>query len=188
MMTSVHLTFASTAFFYFSVAFTGYHTFGNAVEPNILLSLSRPAGVMVAANAMVIFHVLAGFHVYLFPLLDYIDGLAIRRGLLPSASLYRLVVRSALVLFVSFMAAALPFFEVVLGLLGALSITPTTFIMPCVLWLKLKGPRARSWEFWFCWLTVPVMTAIMLAGAAGAVRELIVKVIREKEGLRPFEW
>lgn len=188
MMNSVHLTFALTAFFFFSVAFTGYKTFGNAVTPNILISLSKPTGVMVAANVAVIFNVLAGFHVHLFPLLDYIDGIAIRRGLLPSAVLYRVVVRSGLVLLISFLAAAIPFFEVVLGLLGALSITPTTFIMPCLLWLKLKKPRPASWEFWFCWLTVPVMTAVMVIGAAGAVRAFIVKVIQEKEGRRPFAW
>ena len=48
MMNSVHATFAFTAFFYFSVAFSGYSVFGNAVEPNILVSLSRPTGLMVA--------------------------------------------------------------------------------------------------------------------------------------------
>jgi amino acid permease len=233
-MHSVHLTFVLTAFFYFSVAFSGYATFGNAVEPNVLISLSKPLGVMVAANIMVVFHVLAGFHVYLFPLLDYIDGLAIKRGVLPSAVLYRGIVRSTLVLLISFVAAAVPFFEVILGFLGALSITPTTFIMPCLLWLKLKKPRPASWEFWFCWLTVPVrgagtrfvffffstssktfpslslshafslnpplrrqitylktpqiMTAIMFLGTAGAVREFIVKVIKDKAGGRPFAW
>jgi amino acid permease len=137
---------------------------------------------------MVIFHVLAGFHVFLFPLLDYIDGVAIKKGLLPSALLYRLVVRSSLVLLISFVAAAIPFFEVVLGLLGALSITPTTFIMPCLLFLKLRKPRAGSWEFWFCCVTVPVMTVIMFLGAAGAIREFIVKVVKDKEGGRPFQW
>ena len=74
------------------------------------------------------------------------------------------------------------------GLLGALSITPTTFIMPGLLWLKLKKPRPASWEFWFCWATVPIMTAVMFVGAAGAVREFIVKVVKEKEGGRPFAW
>ena len=273
-MHSVHLTFVLTAFFYFSVAFSGYATFGNAVEPNVLISLSKPLGVMVAANIMVIFHVLAGFHVYLFPLLDYIDGLAIKRGVLPSAVLYRAIVRSTLVLLISLVAAAVPFFEVILGFLGALSVTPTTFIMPCLLCLKLKKPRPASWEFWFCWLTVPVrgagtrfffflsppylfeihlrnplflsltpfsldsppppppprhhhqttpppppprrrprrprprpppppprhhhqttppktpqiMTVIMFLGAAGAVREFIVKVIKDKAGGRPFAW
>ena len=187
-MSSVHLTFAFVAFFYFTVAFTGYLTFGNAVASNVLISLSKPTGVMVAANVAVIFHVLAAYHVYLFPLLDYIDGLAIRKGLLPSAVLYRVIVRSTLVLLISFLAAAIPFFEVVLGLIGALSITPTTFIMPCLLWLKLKKPRPASWEFWFCWATVPIMTTVMFVGAAGAVREFIVKVVQEKEGGRPFAW
>ena len=188
MMNSVHLTFVFTALIYFGVAFTGYQTFGNAVEPNILISLSRPTGVMVAANLAVVFHVLAGFHVYLFPLLDYIDGIAIKKGLLPSAVLYRVIVRSSLVLLITFLAAAIPFFEVVLGFLGAISVTPTTFIMPCLLWLKLKKPRPASWEFWFCWATVPIMTAIMVIGATGAVRDFIIKVVKEKGGGRPFAW
>ena len=50
MMNSVHATFAFTAFFYFSVAFTGYFVFGNAVEANILISLSKPLGVILAGE------------------------------------------------------------------------------------------------------------------------------------------
>lgn len=66
MMRSVDLTFLLTAFLYFSVAFTGYAVFGNSVAPNVLISLSKPTALMLAANIAVVFHVLAGFHVSFF--------------------------------------------------------------------------------------------------------------------------
>jgi len=117
-----------------------------------------------------------------------IDGAAIKRGILPSSILYRLIVRTIMVLLIALVAAAVPFFEVVLGFLGALSVTPTTFIMPCLLWLKLKNPRPCDWKFWFCWITVPIMTVVMILGAMGAVKEFVSKVIQERNGGRPFAW
>jgi len=117
-----------------------------------------------------------------------IDGAAIKKGILPSSPLYRLIARTIVVLLITFVAAAVPFFEVVLGFLGAVSITPTTFIMPCLLWLKLKNPTPKDWQFWFCWITVPIMTVVMCVGAMGAVRDFFIKVIKEKEGGKPFSW
>ena len=58
MLTSVHLTFALTAACYFSVAISGFWAFGNGVAPNILTTLSKPVGVVVAANLAVFLHVL----------------------------------------------------------------------------------------------------------------------------------
>lgn len=58
MLTSVHVTFFLTALSYFSVAITGFWAFGNNVASNILTTLSRPVGVIVAANLAVFFHVM----------------------------------------------------------------------------------------------------------------------------------
>ena len=61
MLTSVHVTFFLTAACYFSVAITGFWAFGSGVNiltPNILTTLSRPVGVIVAANLAVFFNVM----------------------------------------------------------------------------------------------------------------------------------
>jgi hypothetical protein len=58
MMTSVNVTFILTALCYFSVAITGFWAFGNSVKPNVLVSLDKPVGVIVAANLAVFLHVM----------------------------------------------------------------------------------------------------------------------------------
>ena len=58
MMLSVNITFILTALCYFSVAITGFWAFGNSVKPNVLVSLDKPVGVIVAANLAVFLHVM----------------------------------------------------------------------------------------------------------------------------------
>ena len=115
------------------------------------------------------------------------DGLALKWGILPSSLLWRLVLRTLFVIGIAIAACAVPFFGIVLGFLGAISITPTTFMMPCALWLKLEKPTAKDWRLYFCWATLAVMSAIMVLGAIGAVRDFIREVVYGHGG-KPFEW
>jgi amino acid permease len=224
MQLSVLVTFALTALCYFSVAITGYWAFGSAVADNILTSLSRPVGAIVAANLAVFFHVLgkvlgdgavvervchsrrdistsprlspfslnppASYHVFLFPLLDIFDGQALKWGILPSSLQWRLLLRSTCVVSIAVVASALPFFGTILAFIGALCITPTTFLMPALLWWKLKKPTWKQADFYFCIMTLIVMTAVMVLGATGAVRDLILQVFKPVNGKRApsFEW
>jgi len=57
-LTSVRLTFLLTAWCYFSVAISGFWAYGAGVAPNILVSLDKPTGVIVAANLAVFLHVM----------------------------------------------------------------------------------------------------------------------------------
>ena len=125
-----------------------------------------------------------------FPLIDMFDGLALKRGILPSSLPWRLLLRSSCVLCIAAAAAALPFFGPILGFVGALCITPTTFLMPAALWLKLRQPSWRAWDFWFCVATLVVMGCVMVLGTAGALRDLERKVFHPPAGGRPpsFEW
>lgn len=115
------------------------------------------------------------------------DGVALKWRILPSSLPWRLCLRTLFVLGICALACAIPFFGIVLGFLGAISITPTTFMMPCALWLKLKSPTLKDWRFYFCWATLAVMGTIMVLGAVGAVRDFIKEVIYG-HGAKPFEW
>jgi amino acid permease len=116
-----------------------------------------------------------------------LDGQALKWRILPSSLLWRLVSRTLLVLAICAVACAVPFFGVVLGFLGAISITPTTFMMPCALWLRLRPVTFKDWRLYFCWATLAVMSAVMVLGAVGAVRDFIREVIYG-HGAKPFEW
>ena len=115
------------------------------------------------------------------------DGAALKHGILPSSLLWRLLLRSSCVLCIAVVACALPFFGTILGFVGAISITPTTFMMPCALWLKLKKPTTKDWRLYFCWATLAVMSAVMVLGAVGAVLDFIEEVVFG-HGAKPFEW
>lgn len=52
--------------------------------------------------------------------------------------------------------------------LGVDAVQPTTYIMPCVLWLMVKKPKWTHWTFWFCYLTLPITVAIMIVGSFGS--------------------
>lgn len=58
--------------------------------------------------------------------------------------------------------------EVLNGVFGRIAVQPTTYIMPCILWLIVKKPKPTHWTFWFCYLTLPVSFSIMIVGSIGA--------------------
>lgn len=49
---------------YFPVAFVGYACFGRDVKDNILLSLEKPAWIIIAANAFLVVHVIGSYQVF----------------------------------------------------------------------------------------------------------------------------
>jgi hypothetical protein len=121
--------------------------------------------------------------VYLFPLTDTIEGVALSHRVLPNGP-FRLATRSALVVCIGFVACAIPFFSAILGILGALSVTPTTFVMPCILWLYLgPGGRGRGWwktagelRDWTWWAAVVALmlsTLVMVLGTLGAIDQFV---------------
>ena len=50
---------------YFGVSIAGFAAFGNSINPDILLSISKPQWLIKAANLMVVVHVAASFQVRL---------------------------------------------------------------------------------------------------------------------------
>ena len=48
---------------YFPVTFVGYWAFGNSVDDNILITLSKPKWLIAAANMMVVVHVIGSYQV-----------------------------------------------------------------------------------------------------------------------------
>lgn len=68
MWKGVVIAYLIVAACYFPVAFCGYLVFGNQVEDNVLVSLEKPAYLIVAANAFVLVHVIGSYQVKSFHL------------------------------------------------------------------------------------------------------------------------
>ena len=63
MMRGIYLAYVVILVAYFPVAICGYLAFGSSVDPDVLLSVGRPAWLTRAANFMVVIHVGASWQV-----------------------------------------------------------------------------------------------------------------------------
>ena len=63
MMKGIYFAYVIVTLAYFPVATAGYAAYGNQVNADVLLSVSRPAGLIAAANFMVVIHIAASYQV-----------------------------------------------------------------------------------------------------------------------------
>ncbi|KAL4305047.1 hypothetical protein AHAS_Ahas16G0039200 [Arachis hypogaea] len=127
--------YIGVAICYFPVAFVGYYMFGNAVEDNILITLEHPAWLVFA-----------------MPVFDMMETFLVTRLNFSPSSTLRVITRTLYVGITMLIAISIPFFGSLLGFLGGFAFAPTSYFLPCIIWLKLKKPKkyGLSWTInWF---------------------------------------
>jgi amino acid permease len=189
MMRGVNIAFVITGALYLAVSVSGYHALGSATGPNIILAMTNgPAWLRALARAMVVVHVLAAYQVYTHPVFDWIESgagrIAARAGCgsLASAFSYgswpsRLLLRTVYVVLVTLVAILVPFFTDLMGLIGAVAITPTTFLLPPLLWLFVRRPRRFGLEWCVNATLVFLMAVAGIVGSISAGWSLVVHMI-----------
>ncbi|XP_044476505.1 probable GABA transporter 2 isoform X2 [Mangifera indica] len=168
---------------FYSAAASGYWAFGNKAESNILKSLLpdngpsfAPALVVGLAVLFVLLQLFAIGLVYsqvAFEIMekksaDVKQGMFSKRNLIP-----RIILRTLYVIFCGFMAAMLPFFGDINGVVGAIGFIPLDFILPMLLYnMSLKPPKS-SLIYWINITIMVVFTGAGLMGTFSSVRKLI---------------
>lgn len=111
--------------------------------------------------------------VYTMPVFEAVEGYLQRHypALDARPVLLRLTFRSFYVLLAALVAAVLPFFGDLMGLIGAIGFTPMTFVMPAVLWLVAMRGRPL-WERALNWTIVVVYTLIGVLALIGAIGQI----------------
>ncbi len=181
-MFSVHTAFVFTGICYVAVACTGFYAFGTSVPSNVLDAVTNPSATnaITAAHVAVVLHVLSSYQVFSFPLFDSMEKFVLRH--FPALELdhrparrfgVRTAIRWTYVLFTAFVACLIPFFGDLMGLLGAVAITPTTFVLPCILWVYWRRPGWKSFDFWLAMTVTVVMTGIGILGTIAAFRGIV---------------
>ncbi|KAF8065609.1 LHT2 [Scenedesmus sp. PABB004] len=150
MMRGVNATFILTGLIYFGVSVVGFWAFGTGVADNVLLSFTHgPHSWAVAmADMFVVVHVAAAYQVYTQPVFQIIElGIRRRTGAERVNPFLATGIRLAYVAAVTVVGIAIPFFSILMGLFGALSATPTSFLLPPLFWLLYKRPARWGLEW-----------------------------------------
>ncbi|KAF8677144.1 hypothetical protein HU200_046614 [Digitaria exilis] len=173
MWRGVVVAYAIVALCYFGVAFAGYYAFGNAVDPNVLISLEKPRWLVAAANLMVAVHVVGSYQVFAMPVFDMMETVLVKKLKFTPGTALRLVARSAYVLATMFVGMTFPFFDGLLGFFGGFGFAPTTYFIPCIIWLMLKKPKKYGPTWLFNIFCIVIGVLLMLASPIGGMRQII---------------
>ncbi|XP_028118679.1 lysine histidine transporter 2-like [Camellia sinensis] len=167
MWRGVLFAYTVVALCYFPVSLIGYWVFGNSVEDNILLSLEKPAWLVALANLFVVVHVIGSYQVFAQPVFDMIEACLVMKMNFKPTRFLRIVTRTTYVAITMFVGMTFPFFGGLLGFFGGFAFAPTSYYLPCIIWLAICKPKRFSLSWFTNWADKSTITEAELE----AIRE-----------------
>ncbi|EFJ25874.1 hypothetical protein SELMODRAFT_270979 [Selaginella moellendorffii] len=174
MWRGVVVAYIVVAMCYFPVSLVGYWAFGNDTSyDNVLQRLGRPEWLIAAANLMVVVHVIGSYQIYAMPVFDMLETVLVKKFHFPPGVILRLVARSLYVAFTAFIGITFPFFGDLLGFFGGFAFAPTTYFLPCIMWLAVYKPRVFSLSWMANWICIVLGVLLMIVATIGGFRNII---------------
>ncbi|WVZ95273.1 hypothetical protein U9M48_041058, partial [Paspalum notatum var. saurae] len=158
---------------YFPVSFIGYWAFGNQVDDNILITLNKPRWLIALANMMVVVHVIGSYQIFAMPVFDMMETVLVKKLRFSPGLSLRLIARTTYVALTMFVAITIPFFGGLLGFFGGFAFAPTTYFLPCVMWLAICKPKRFSLSWFTNWVCIVLGVVLMTLTPIGALRQII---------------
>ncbi|CAH9112368.1 unnamed protein product [Cuscuta epithymum] len=175
MWRGVLVAYLVVAICYFPVALIGYWMFGNAVEDNILISLEKPTWLIAVANMFVVVHVIGSYQIYAMPIFDMVETFLVKKLMFRPSWYLRFIVRNTYVALTMFIAICIPFFGGLLGFFGGFAFAPTTYFLPCIMWLIIYRPKKFSLSWFINWICIILGVALMILAPIGALRAIVLE-------------
>ncbi|GMH25704.1 hypothetical protein Nepgr_027547 [Nepenthes gracilis] len=173
MWRGVIVAYIVVALCYFPVSLVGYRVFGKDVQDNILLSLENPAWLIAMANMFVVVHVIGSYQIYAMPVFDMLETLLVKKLNFKPSRMLRFVTRNVYVAFTMFIGITFPFFGGLLGFFGGFAFAPTTYFLPCIMWLAIYKPKKFSFSWIINWICIILGLLLMILSPIGGLRTIV---------------
>ncbi|KAG9456988.1 hypothetical protein H6P81_001496 [Aristolochia fimbriata] len=192
----------TTTVFYLSLGCIGYAAFGSAAPGNILTGFGfyEPYWLVDIANLFIVIHLVGAYQVYAQPIFATLEKKMAGRW--PKATfihtiyslqvpfmekssslsftLSKLILRSIFIIFTTLVAMLLPFFNSVLGLLGALSFWPLTVYFPVSMYMAQAKITKGHPKWVFLQGLSFISLLVSLAASIGSVADIVESLKRAK--------
>ncbi|OAY23476.1 hypothetical protein MANES_18G081700v8 [Manihot esculenta] len=191
-----------TTLFYMLCGCFGYAAFGDMSPGNLLTGFGfyNPYWLIDIANVAIVVHLVGAYQVYCQPLFAFIEKAAAQRFPdsnfvtkdiklpLPGSrsynlNLFRLVFRTIFVIITTVMSMLLPFFNDIVGLLGALGFWPLTVYFPVEMYIAQK--KIPKWST--RWVCLQILSAACLIITIAAAAGSIAGVVGDLKTVKPFK-
>uniref|UniRef100_A0A0E0DNM1 Amino acid transporter transmembrane domain-containing protein n=1 Tax=Oryza meridionalis TaxID=40149 RepID=A0A0E0DNM1_9ORYZ len=129
---------------------------------------------------MVVVHVIGAYQVYAMPVFDMIETVLVKKLHLRPGLPLRVTARSAYVALTMFIGITFPFFDGLLGFFGGFGFAPTTYFIPCIIWLIMRKPAKYSLSWLMNWCFIIIGMLLMLVSPIGGLRQIILDASKYK--------
>jgi len=198
MKKAAKLSIAVTTTFYMLCGCIGYAAFGDLAPGNLLAGFGfhKLFWLVDMANAAIVIHLVGAYQVYAQPLFAFVEKETAKRwpktnkefkisvpGLPPyNQNIFSLVWRTVFVIITTVISMMLPFFNDVLGVIGALGFWPLTVYFPVEMYILQK--RIPKWSM--RWISLKLMSAVCLIVSIVAGLGSVVGVLLDLKKYKPF--
>ncbi|CAH8354722.1 unnamed protein product [Eruca vesicaria subsp. sativa] len=191
-----------TTTFYMLCGCMGYAAFGDMSPGNLLTGFGfyNPYWLLDIANAAIVVHLVGAYQVYCQPLFAFIEKQASVRfpdsdfiakdikipipGFKPlRLNFFRLIWRTVFVIVTTLISMLLPFFNDVVGLLGALGFWPLTVYFPVEMYIEQKKIARWSTQ----WVCLQIFSSACLVVSLAAAAGSIAGVVLDLKSYKPFQ-
>ncbi|XP_057440176.1 amino acid permease 2-like isoform X2 [Lotus japonicus] len=198
MKKATHISIGVITAFYMLCGCFGYAAFGDTAPGNLLTGFgySKSYWLIDIANAAIVVHMFGAYQVYSQPLFAFVEKEVVKRwplvnkeykipipGCAPyNLNLFRLVWRTMFVISTTFIAMLIPFFNDVMGILGALNFWPLTVYYPVEMYIKQK--KMPKWSR--RWIFLQIISVVCLVVSAVSVVGSVASVVLDLKKYKPF--
>ncbi|KAH6785790.1 hypothetical protein C2S51_038245 [Perilla frutescens var. frutescens] len=196
------ISVAVTTIFYMFCGCFGYAAFGDMSPGNLLTGFGfyNPYWLLDIANAAIVIHLVGAYQVYCQPLFAFIEKTAhewfpnskfitkeITVTLIPgfrpyNLNLFRLVWRTTFVILTTVISMVMPFFNDIVGILGALGFWPLTVYFPVEMYISQS--KIPKWSA--RWISLQILSGACLIISIAAAAGSLAGVVSDLKVYKPF--
>jgi hypothetical protein len=107
------------------------------------------------------------------PVFDQLETVMVKKLHFTPSILLRLVTRSVYVAVTIFVGVTFPFFGALLGFFGGFAFAPTTYFLPCIMWLCIYKPKPFSLSWITNWICIILGVLLMFTASIGGLQQII---------------
>ncbi|KAB2617271.1 amino acid permease 3-like [Pyrus ussuriensis x Pyrus communis] len=181
MKKATRFSLAVTSIFYILCGCTGHAAFGGIAPGNLLTDkgLSNPFWLIDIANAAIVIHLVGAYQVFAQPIFALVEKTAAK-----SFPNRQFITKDIKILIPGFVISMiLPFFNDVVGFLGALGYWPLTVYFPVEMYIAQK--KIAEWSM--RWICLQILSLFVLAVALSAAAGSVIGVVHDLKVYRPLK-
>lgn len=165
------MSFLFATIMFGGVGIYGYAMFGDATESQFTLNMPQDLFASKFAVWTTVVNPLTKYALTLMPMALSLEELIPKHYL--KSRIYSIVIRTALVVSTLLVAISVPFFGLVMALIGSLLTMLVALILPCLCFLSIVKSRVTWFEITLCTTIIAVGVTSAIIGSYTALKQII---------------